>query len=289
MGAKHSPYVHSDSGRSYREALLPRWHRGAASTSCSILEKLNLVFARQSSWALASVQKSPGPSRWLPLLCFVHEKELFLRKTNLFFYLLVPHTTHVASHGILQKALGSCHGVALVAVTIVTFLREQRQIDETDHTSLRTRFTLRTPDTPCRQKRVWPVLYRETGFVYMLSLSGGFGPQSLLYLICFYFIWVFFLNREIGASDWLLKEKCLFSIFFLPQSLLSLFLPFPLLVHSLWVSCRDACESTADCWIPFLSMIHDGSVPYIGKLNKILPVRLKFHGILHLSTSLDFI
>lgn len=122
----------------------------------------------------------------------------------------------VASLGVLQKALGSCHGAALVAVTIVTFLRERRHVDETDHTSLRTRFTLRTPDAPADRSESGRCCTEKPASFTCSLCRVALGRSLFLYLICFYFIWVF-LNREIGASDWLLKEKCLFSILFFPS------------------------------------------------------------------------
>lgn len=39
--------------------------------------KINLIFARWSSWALVSVQKSPGSQGVIALLLFVHERNRF--------------------------------------------------------------------------------------------------------------------------------------------------------------------------------------------------------------------
>ncbi len=39
--------------------------------------KLNLIFARWSSWASVSVQKSLGSQGWLPLLLFIHKRNRF--------------------------------------------------------------------------------------------------------------------------------------------------------------------------------------------------------------------
>lgn len=54
-----------------------------------------------------------------------------------------------------------------------------RAVDKTDHANSRT-FYVDDPQRSRRQKQIWLVLYRETGFVYMLSLLGRFGLQSFL-------------------------------------------------------------------------------------------------------------
>lgn len=58
---------------------------------------------------------------------------------------------------------------------------------------------------------------------------------------------------------------CFFS-FFTPLPLLAFPLCSPVLLSPEFP--RDTCESTANSWIPFLSMLRDGSVPYIGEMNK---------------------
>lgn len=93
--------------------------------------KLNLIFAGWSSWALASVQKSLGSQGVTAFITFCTWKESFLKTMNicLFFSFAWTPPSWCMSHapalwsslGVLQKALGSCHRLALVTVTIVTF------------------------------------------------------------------------------------------------------------------------------------------------------------------------
>lgn len=174
-----------------------------------------------------------------------------------------------SSLGVLQKALGSCHRLALVAVTIVTFLCMWRQVAETVHTQSLTCFTFKTPGAPadrsesgrcCTEK---PALF--TCSLCWVRLGCGLLYNAHL-LFLFRNIRIFCLN----SRDWCIKlvterVEVPFSIVSFPLSLLFLFSPSPI-VHLLsfpWVSSHDMCESTTNSWIPFLSMLRDGSASYI--------------------------
>lgn len=88
MEAKHSLSACGDSGRSYREALLPRWRRGAASTSLiAPYLKTQPNICSVVLLSLGVCTEKPGISSGDCFYYFLYMKRIVFKDNEYFFFI----------------------------------------------------------------------------------------------------------------------------------------------------------------------------------------------------------